>query len=394
MDERSDWRGSDPQAPTHHFAAPFQHSTHGNELAQNTNSATLAALQAMESVIVGNVKEEDRLATRRFQASQYLHISSPRNPTEIYELNETGGLHSSLAGDLHLGPIPTLLPQHTEAATTQRQNQAIFNFLSRGTDPKHILDYVENFRIMLLSGNFHDLAIMAEIPSEELAKRVEDVVSHSNPTTVVDPPKIKREPPDEKPNHPPTHADGSQKSKRAKLRDATNKKPQPPVYGCLGNGGKCQERKHRYWRSKKEFRTHFETHLEDYDTPEGFKCPACEKRMLSPGIVSITTTSFSHGRDLAMHVWFEHMVPSTTSKQPQDTSLVAKGEPREGSTARQDEPRDLELGSHFQNTIEMEENGDEPWECPDTQHGQPGVSELNLWSVNDSTYSADAASRT
>jgi len=133
---------------------------------------------------------------------------------------------------------------------------------------------------------------------------------------------------------------------------ATINKPPARVYGCLGDGARCQERKHRYWRSKKEFGIHFETHLGDYETPDGYKCPACEKRRLSPGIVSITTTSFSHGRDLAMHVWFKHMVPSTTPMQLQDTSLVVKDGLQEGSTGRQDQTCYSKQGSHFQNTIE------------------------------------------
>jgi len=176
--------------------------------------------------------------------------------------------------------------------------------------------------------------------------------------------------------------------------DATINTPPARVYGCLGDGGRCQERKHRYWRSKKEFGIHFETHLEDYETPDGYKCPACEKRRLSPGIVSITTTSFSHGRDLAMHVWFEHMVPSTTSMQPQGASLVAKDGLQEGSTAVQDQTCYFKQGAHFQNTVETEGNCGEPWECPDTECGQPGVSELDPWVFNDGTYDADNASLT
>ncbi|KAI4674785.1 uncharacterized protein J4E84_010391 [Alternaria hordeiaustralica] len=235
--------------------------------------------------------------------------------------------------------------------------------------------------MMTLSGNLHDLAIMAEIPSEELTKRVENIVAYSRPAIAGDPPTIKREPLEERLDHSPTHATGSQGSKRAKMKDAvdaTINKPSARVYGCLGDGGRCQERKHRYWRSKKEFGIHFETHLEDYETPDGYKCPACEKRRLSPGIVSITTTSFSHGRDLAMHVWFEHMVPSTTSLQPQDTSLVAKDGLQEGSTARQDQIYYSKQGSHFQNTIEKGADCGELWEYPDVEYGEPGVSELDL----------------
>ena len=123
----------------------------------------------------GHSDDKVGLTTQRIQTSQYLHTSSVHGTAETYEPNQTGGIHSSLAGDLHLGPVPPLYPQPTEAATTQRQDQAIYDFLRRGTDPKHIPHYVENFRIITLSGNYHDLAIMAEIPSEELTKRVENI---------------------------------------------------------------------------------------------------------------------------------------------------------------------------------------------------------------------------
>lgn len=126
-------------------------------------------------MIPGHSDDRVGLATRRIQTSQYLHTSPVHATAETYEPNETGGNYSSLAGDLHLGSLPPLYPQPTEATTTQRQDQAIYDFLRRGTDPNKILDYVENFKIMTLSGNFHDLAIMAEIPSEELTKRVENI---------------------------------------------------------------------------------------------------------------------------------------------------------------------------------------------------------------------------
>jgi len=95
-----------------------------------------------------------------------------------------------------------------------------------------------------------------------------------------------------------------------------------------------------------------------------------------------------------MHVWFEHMVPSTTSMQPQGASLVAKDGLQEGSTAGQDQICYFKQGAHFQNTIVTEGNCGESWECPDTGCGQPGVSELDPWAFNDSTYDADTASLT
>jgi len=126
-------------------------------------------------MIPGHSDDKVGLATRRFPTSQYLHTSSVHGTAETYEPNQTGGIHSSLAENLHLGPVPPLYSQSTEATTTQRQNQAIYDFLRRGTDPKNIPDYVETFKMMTLFGNLHDLAIMAEIPSEELTKRVENI---------------------------------------------------------------------------------------------------------------------------------------------------------------------------------------------------------------------------
>jgi len=69
------------------------------------------------------------------------------------------------------------------------------------------------------------------------------------------------------------------------------------IYGCPGNAGRCLEHRNRQWRSKIQFWTHFETHLQEYQILEGYQCLECAKRYL-------------HGRELAMHIWNAHMVSS------------------------------------------------------------------------------------
>jgi len=53
-----------------------------------------------------------------------------------------------------------------------QQIQAILRLLERGTNLNDIVNYVETFKIMLYSGNFNDLAIIAARPTEELAELV------------------------------------------------------------------------------------------------------------------------------------------------------------------------------------------------------------------------------
>jgi hypothetical protein len=73
-------------------------------------------------------------------------------------------------------PLRQLSQQPTaETSATNRQDQAISDFLGRGTCSACIPGYVENFKTMERLGNFHDLAIIAEIPMEELSQRIEDV---------------------------------------------------------------------------------------------------------------------------------------------------------------------------------------------------------------------------
>ena len=96
----------------------------------------------------------------------------------------------------------------------------------------------------------------------------------------------------------------------------------PRVYGCPGNAGKCEEHKSRQWRSKKGFLRHFATHLEEYETLDGYQCLECERRKPTLHVVSSATEIFSHGRELATHMWFQHMVPFTTTKQVQGTAVL------------------------------------------------------------------------
>ncbi|KAH6865679.1 hypothetical protein BKA58DRAFT_471627 [Alternaria rosae] len=254
-----------------------------------------------------------------------------------------------------------------------QQNQAISDFLRRGIHPDEFLQMIQNFKIavwtgnfrdlatMAVSGNFNGLAIMAEIPTEVLDKRIEDVVYTPIPSIVEKGPNIKREPSDESLEYPATRALKAPKGIEPKLKGKRKNKPTVNVYGCVGNGGKCQMRKHRYWRSKKEFGTHFETHLKEYQTPDGFICEACEKCKLSPGIVSIVTKSFSHFRDLVTHTWNEHMVPSTTSKPTEGTAVVVEDELGEPSSIQYKKMGDTKL-----------EGGNGPGESSGTLHGQAG----------------------
>ena len=97
----------------------------------------------------------------------------------------------------------------------------------------------------------------------------------------------------------------------------------PARYGCPGDEGRCIEHKHRAWRSFKSFYEHLEAqHLEEYKTYGGLKCLECEKYNLFVGCHTVSPTYLSQGRDLARHIWDDHMTPETNSEQFPNTSFT------------------------------------------------------------------------
>jgi len=67
--------------------------------------------------------------------------------------------------------------------------QTVLDLLNRGTNPNNIVKYVETYNTMADSGNLNDLAILAGLPTDDLAKIVLDVgkirhhytMIHTNP---------------------------------------------------------------------------------------------------------------------------------------------------------------------------------------------------------------------
>ncbi|OWY45774.1 hypothetical protein AALT_g10318 [Alternaria alternata] len=321
----------------HGPAASFAYPAHKDEPSHGTTPAMAALSNTTASPVAGYINSS-------YDVSYPCYSNTPTHGTNN-SLESIRGMEPAMAaGD----PLPTLF--------FAQQNQAISDFVKKGIHPDTILQMVQKFKIAVWNDNFSDLAIMAvshdlsdlaimaEIPMEELDNRIKNVVYALIPSMVENGPNIKREPSDETLEHATTRALVTTKDKKPKQRGKRNNKPTVHVYGCVGDGGKCEKQKRRYWRSRKAFEEHFETHLEEYRTSDGFVCTACERCESSPGVISIFTTSFSHFRDLVTHIWKQHMVPSTTLKQTQGKAALAKAKLGEYSGIQSEEADDTKSG--------------------------------------------------
>jgi hypothetical protein len=135
------------------------------------------------------------------------------------------------------------------------------------------------------------------------------------------------------------------------------------VYGCPGDGGRCLERKNRYWRSQKEFREHFETHVEDYRTTNGYRCPACKDSKSSPGVTPILSTTFDQDRDLARHIYLTHL-KSATPKEPRYTALEMDYGTSQSSVSRDVHTKEIVLEHLLVNSATTAQ-------CDDQHQGYP-----------------------
>lgn len=94
-------------------------------------------------------------------------------------------------------------------------------------------------------------------------------------------------------------------------------------YGCPGDGGQCIEHENRAWRSLKSFFEHLKAqHLEEYKTHGGLKCLECEKNNLFAEYHTVSPTFPLQGRDLATHIWDDHMTPRINPEQALNTSFT------------------------------------------------------------------------
>ena len=205
--------------------------------------------------------------------------------------------------------------------------------------------------------------------------------------------KLKRkmsEDPDEEPAPSPQSAERPRKT--LKGNKPVQEKPAKDTsrvmpYGCPGYGDTCQEHKKRRWTSKTKFLDHFMMeHLEEYShfmmehleeyrsidhcgVANGFKCLECKKRNSSFGVNTGVVTS-SHIRELAVHVWNDHMIPRTTMIHVQTGEVGVKDEPKESFDLRYDEPGGTNLGDELGSFLGIEKVEVKPGEPLGTQYEQ------------------------
>ncbi|CAN9120285.1 unnamed protein product [Alternaria alternata] len=187
------------------------------------------------------------------------------------------------------------------------------------------------------------------------------------------------EDPDEEPAPSPQSAERPRKTLKGKksiqeklVKDTSRVMP----YGCPGYGGTCQEHRKRRWTSKTKFLDHFMTeHPEEYKSidrcgvVDGFKCLECKKRNSSFGVDTGVVTS-THIRELAVHVWHDHMIPRTTVVHVQTGEVGVKDEPKESSDIRYDESGGTGLEDQNQSSMTTEKDEVKPEESSGTQHEQ------------------------
>jgi hypothetical protein len=198
--------------------------------------------------------------------------------------------------------------------------------------------------------------------------------------------------PDEGPASSPQSAERPHKTSKGKktikekpVKDTSRVMP----YGCPGYGGTCQEHKKRRWTSKTKFLDHFMTeHPEEYKSidhcgaADGFECLECKTRNSSFGVNTGVVTS-SHIRELAVHVWYDHMIPRITMKHIQTGEVVVKDELKESFDLRFDEPGGTELREEPESFLALQKDEAKPGKPSGTQHEQASDTGLDAFSYYD-----------
>jgi len=188
-------------------------------------------------------------------------------------------------------------------------------------------------------------------------------------------------------------AEAKRKGPSAKAKIKRSNTPNP--YGCSGYGDKCLERKNRQWRSKFEFWLHFATHLKDSEALDGYICLQCGMESQSPDVVCTATEKYSHGRELAMHIWFEHMIPSTRPKRPQGAASAAVDGRKQRLDILRDWRNDTKQEHQSLGVVVGTGNGNRAGETSSIQHDQPGESRCDfLWAADGDAYNTNTASST
>jgi hypothetical protein len=165
---------------------------------------------------------------------------------------------------------------------------------------------------------------------------------------------------------------GKKPNQEKSVKDTSRVMP----YGCPGNGGTCQEHKKRRWTSKSKFLDHFiMEHLGEYKNTDcrgdsnGFKCLQCEERNSSFGVNTGVITS-SHIREVAVHVWNDHMIPRTTMVHVQTREVGVKDEPKESFDICYNEPGGTEIGDELESSVTMYKDEVKPGEPLGTRYEQ------------------------
>ncbi|KAI4906461.1 hypothetical protein J4E90_010535 [Alternaria incomplexa] len=240
------------------------------------------------------------------------HFGSPCDTSQYSQHQHAAAVHGitnaygSIQHTIFVAPLPP--------TSLAQQIQAISHLLKRGTNPNNIVKYVEHFNIMLDSGNLNDLAIIAVLPAEDLAKMVvhvantlvystseapstfEPLPTAESSTTVKPPPAAKRESIDE----------GTAPRPQALKRPRTSRKGKEPVQpavvrrGCPGNNWGCkphEQRTRKYWDTRIGFFNHFDAeHLGECRVAGNrWQCPACERPSFG-----------GDGHELKKHMWDDH----------------------------------------------------------------------------------------
>ncbi|CAN9212969.1 unnamed protein product [Alternaria alternata] len=272
-------------------------------------------------------------------------------------------------------------PQNVVNRGTAEQNANIRNMLLGNASRTEILLSVQTHQASKKAGIHQILDNLSELSTEELCLMIR-ANERLLPPVLKEHANLKRkmsQDPDEGPATSPQSAERPRKTSKGKkpiqekpVKDTSRVMP----YGCPGYGGTCQEHKKRRWTSKTKFLDHFMTkHPEEYKNidrcgvADGFKCLECKKRNSSLGVNTGVVTS-SHIRELAVHIWNDHMIPRTTMVHVQTGEVGVKDEPEESFDLRYDEPGGTELGDELEGFSAIEKDEVKPGEPTGTQYEQ------------------------
>ncbi|CAI9634148.1 unnamed protein product [Alternaria burnsii] len=272
-------------------------------------------------------------------------------------------------------------PQIVMSRGTAKQNANIRNMLLANASGADILLSVQTHQASRNAGIHQILDNLSELSTEELRQIIHANERLLSPVLKADV-NLKRkmsEDPDEEPAPSPQSAERPRKTLKGKKRiqeklvkDTSRVMP----YGCPGYGGTCQEHKKRRWTSKTKFLDHFMTeHPEEYKSidrcgvVDGFKCLECKKRNSSFGVDTGVVTS-THIRELAVHVWHDHMISRTTVVHVQRGEVGVKDEPKESFDIRYNESGGTGLGDQNQSSMTIEKDEIKPAKSSGTEHEQ------------------------